>query len=91
MYCNITTVIRGKVHLNTGSEGPEGEYRYSATVSLSLVLDTMGGQRHATAALLLVNRPNTRCTGGGVGPMAGLDSCGNPCPDWDSVLGLHSQ
>jgi hypothetical protein len=30
----------------------------------------MGGQRHALAAL-----PGTHCTGGWVGPRAGLDGC----------------
>ena len=90
MSCDITTVIRGKVHLSTGNEGAEGEWRYSATVFLSLVLDTMGGQHHATAALLPVNRPSTHCTGGWVGPMAGLDGCGKSCPNRGSILGLHS-
>ena len=33
----------------------------------------MGGQRHAPAALSLGKRPGTHCTGGWVGPRAGLD------------------
>jgi hypothetical protein len=33
---------RGKVHPRRGHEGPEGEYRYSSTLSLTSALD--GGQ-----------------------------------------------
>jgi len=40
----------------------------------------MGGQRHAPAALLQGKRPCTHCTGSWMGPRAGLDLCGNPCP-----------
>jgi len=29
---------KGKVHHRTGQEGPEGEYRYSSTVSLTSAL-----------------------------------------------------
>jgi hypothetical protein len=36
----------------TGHEGTEGEYRYTSTLSLTLALDGVGGQRHALAALL---------------------------------------
>ena len=34
------------------------------------------GQRHAPAALYPRERPGTHCTGGWVGPTAGLDRCG---------------
>jgi hypothetical protein len=34
------------------------------------------GQRHAPAALYPLERPGTHCTGGWVGPRAGLESCG---------------
>jgi hypothetical protein len=37
----------GKLHPITGHEGPEGEQRYSSTLSLTLVLDGVGGQHHA--------------------------------------------
>ena len=40
----------------------------------------MGGQRHALAALYPRERPSTRCTGGLVGPRAGLDRCGKSRP-----------
>jgi hypothetical protein len=42
---------KGKVHPKTVHEGPEGEQRYSSTLSLVSAPDGMGGQRHAPAAL----------------------------------------
>ena len=44
-------MYKGTVHPRTGHEGPEGELRYSSTLSLTSALDGMGGQRHAPAAL----------------------------------------
>ena len=38
------------------------------------------GQRHAPAALYSRERPGTHCTGGWVGPRAGLDMCGKSPP-----------
>jgi len=38
------------------------------------------GQRHAPAALYPRERPGTHCTGGWVGPRAGLDRCGKSRP-----------
>ena len=35
-------------------------------------------------------RPGTRCTGGWVGPRAGLDGYGNPRPHRDSIHGPSS-
>jgi len=55
IYCvrNLTCKSNGTgtVHPNTGHEDPEGEVRYSATLSLTSALDGVGGQRHAPAAL----------------------------------------
>jgi len=42
--------MKGKVHPRTGHEGPEGEQRYSSTLSLTSGLDGVGGQRRAPAA-----------------------------------------
>ena len=42
---------KGKGHPRTCHEDPEGEYRYSSTLSLTSALDGVGGQRHAPAAL----------------------------------------
>jgi hypothetical protein len=40
----------------------------------------MRGQRHASAALYPRERPGTHCTGGWVGPRAGLNRCGKSPP-----------
>jgi len=40
-----------KVHPRTGNEGPEGEQRYSSTLSLTSAIDLVGCQRHTPAAL----------------------------------------
>jgi hypothetical protein len=42
---------KGKGHPITVHEGPQGEYRYSSTLPLTSMLDGVGGQRHAPAAL----------------------------------------
>ena len=49
-----------------------------------------GVQRHAPAALYSGERPGTRCTGGWVGPRAGLDRCGKSRPQRDSIPGPSS-
>jgi len=49
---------------------------YSCTHSLTSVLDGLGRQRHAPAALPSGKRPGTHYLGGWVGPRAGLDGCG---------------
>jgi hypothetical protein len=38
--------VKDKVHPRAGREGPEGEQRYSSTLSLTSVLDGVGDQRH---------------------------------------------
>ena len=43
---------KGKAHPITGHEVPKGEQMYSSTLSLTLALDGVSGQRHAPAALL---------------------------------------
>ena len=42
---------KGKDHIRTGHEGPEGEKRHSSTRSLTSALEGVGGQRHAPPAL----------------------------------------
>ena len=42
---------KGKAHPRTGHEGPEGEKRYSCTLSFTSALDGVRGQRHAPAAI----------------------------------------
>ena len=67
-------LVKGKGHPRIGHEGPEGECRYSSTLSLISALDGGGGQRHAPAALPR-EWPGTHCIGGWVGPRAGLEGC----------------
>ena len=81
---------KGKAHPRTGHEGPEGESRYSSTLSLTLALDGVGGQRHAPAALPRRKRPGTPCIEGWVGPRAGLNGCGKSRPQRDSIPGPSS-
>jgi hypothetical protein len=50
----------------------------------------VGGQRHAPAALPTGKRPGTHCTGGWVGPRAGLDGCWKSRPHRDSIPGRFS-
>jgi hypothetical protein len=71
---------KGKGYLTTDHEGPEGEWRYSSTLSLTSAQDGVGGQHHAPAALPLGKRPGTHCIGGRVDPRAGLDGCGKSRP-----------
>jgi hypothetical protein len=48
---------------------------YSSYSFLTSALDGLSGQRHAPAALYPRERtPGTHCTGGWVGPRAGLDT-----------------
>jgi hypothetical protein len=75
--------VEGEIHPRTGHEGPEGELRYSSTLSLTSVLDGVGGQRHAPAALPPGNRHGTYCTEDWVDPMAGPDGSE---PHRDSIL-----
>jgi hypothetical protein len=70
----------------TGHEGPDREYRYGFTLSLSSELDGLGVQCHVLAALHLGNRPGTHCTGGRLGPTASLDGCGKSLPHQDTIL-----
>jgi len=77
---NLTpcTAIKGKVHPRKGHEGPDGEKRYSTTLSLTSALD--GG------ACFFNPRPSrfshgrdpvpTVCIGGWVGPRVVLDGYG---------------
>ena len=50
-----------KFHPRTGYEGPDGEEKYSSILSLTSVLDTVGGERHASAASPLGERFGTHC------------------------------
>jgi hypothetical protein len=71
---------KGTVQPKTGHEGPEGEWRYSSTFSLTSALDGVGGQRHAPCALHPGKRPGTQCVGGWVDLMADQLGCGKSRP-----------
>ena len=82
----------GKVHVKvkfTLEQATKGEQRYSSILSLTSVLDGVGGQRQAPAALPR-ERPGTHCIGGWVGPKAGPDGCGKSRPHRDSNPGPSS-
>ena len=61
MYSAYNYIHDLKVQFNPrrDHEGPEGECRYSSTLSLTAALDGVSAQRHAPAAL----PPRTNCTG----------------------------
>jgi hypothetical protein len=50
-YQKLIRCGKSKFHPRTGHEGPEGEERYSCTLSLTSELCGVGVQRHAPAAL----------------------------------------
>jgi len=55
-------------------------HKNSCTLSLTLALDGVGGQRHAPAALTPEERAGTYCLWGWVVPRPGLDKCRKPRP-----------
>jgi hypothetical protein len=62
-------------------------------LSLTSVLDGVGGQRHAPAALPQGNIPGTNCIGGWVGPRAGLENLAPSGPDlrnFQPVVSRHT-
>ena len=64
---------KGKVHPITGHEDPEGEKRYTSTLSLTSVLGWVGVHRRTSAAFPTGKRPGTHYTEGWVGPRADLE------------------
>ena len=93
LYC---LGCKGKGHPCTGTKalyrpyGPQGEQRYSSTLSYQRHWKGVRGQRHAPAALYPREKPGTHCTGGWVGPRAGLDRCGKSRFHRDSIPGPSS-
>jgi hypothetical protein len=77
---------KGKGYLIVGHEDPDGElYPF-----FNSALDGVGGQGHGPAAVPPGKRPGTHCTGGRVGPRAGLDGCGKSRPHRKSISGPSS-
>jgi hypothetical protein len=89
-HSTCSLLIKGKGHPRTGHEGPEGEYKYSSTLSLTLVLDGDGWPTPWLATFPPGKRPSTHCIGCWVGPRASLDGCGNSRHHQDSIPGPAS-
>jgi hypothetical protein len=70
-----------KIHPRTCLEGPEGDIRYSSTPSLTLALDGVGDQLHASAALPPGKRPSTHFTERWIVGEEKLAPTGSPTPD----------
>ena len=60
LQSRIKFLSKGKPHSGTGHEGPQGDQRYSFTLSLTSSLDGVDGHRHAPAALP-GESPGTHC------------------------------
>ena len=75
--CHNVTCKKGKRKFlpRTGHEGPEGEHRYNYTLSLTSALDGGWVVNATPRPLYPRERRGTPCTGGWVGPRAGLDGC----------------
>jgi hypothetical protein len=72
------TIQVSEVQPVTGHEGPQGEQKYSSTVSLGARWG-LAGQRHDPE-----KRRGTHCTGGWVGPKACLEDSENlASPEFD--------
>jgi len=68
----------------------EVEQKYSSTLSLISALEGSGWQTPRPAVLTPGKRQGTHFTVGWVGPKAGLDGCGKPCPHRDAIPGPSS-
>jgi len=78
--------IKSKVHPRTGHEGPESEQKHLSTLSIASALDAGGwSTSRPSRSLPMGKRPGTNCTGGWVGPRAGLDRCGKSRLHRDSI------
>jgi hypothetical protein len=77
--------VKHKVRPRTDHEVPEVGKRYSSTLSLTSVLDRVGGQNHATAALFPGKRKCSHSAGGFVSPRAGME-----VPEYLAPTGIRS-
>ena len=66
-------IQKGKVTPLRAQLWPRGGLRYSSTLTRPRCQKRVSGQQHAPAALYPRETPGTHCTGGWVGPRAGLD------------------
>jgi hypothetical protein len=78
--CEMYYVMYGKsnatVRPRTGSEGPEGDYGYSSTLSSISALDVGGWLTPRPGRLPPGKRPGTHFIGGSLAPRADPDGCG---------------
>ena len=74
--CTLVQALR----LYTGRTAPRGSRGIALLFHDQRHQKGVRGQRHAPAALYPWERPGTHCTGGWVGPRAGLDRCGKSRP-----------
>jgi len=70
--------VSKSVHPCTGTEACTGRTAHRGSRGIALLfldqaLEGVRGQHHAPAVLYPRERPGTHCTGGWVGPRAGLD------------------
>ena len=64
--------------------------RYSSTLFKTSALKMGVGDQHHAPAALPPGKTRTHCTGGWVGPRAGLDLCGKSRPHRDLIPGPSS-
>ena len=85
--CNYFSKSKAKVTPRTGHKDPEGEQRYSFTLSWTSALDEVGGQSHAPAALHpgKTRYPLYKRLGGPQDRSGRVRKISSP--HWDSILG----
>jgi hypothetical protein len=69
----VKVKAKDKVDPITGHEGPEGKQMYSSTLPSTLALDGSGCSVSRPGHFIPQEGPCTHCTGGLVGPRAGLN------------------
>jgi hypothetical protein len=85
-----TTIGKGKVHHRTGHEGPEGEQRYSSTLSLTSVLDGGGWSTPHPGRFTPGNDPVPIVQEDGLTPGPAWTDVENLAPTRDSIPGPSS-
>jgi len=82
--CGVKVKMNSKFHSTKDHEGKEVEQRYNATLSLTSVLDGVGAQRHAPAALPpgKTQHPLYRRLGGPQGRSGQMRNISHP-PEFD--------
>ena len=84
------TIKNLKFTLEQATKARRGSEMHSSTLSLTSTLDLEWVVNATPRPLYPREMLVTHCTGGWVGPRAGLDGCGKSCPHRDSVPGPSS-